>query len=153
MRADNPHVADDGGQMAGIREKIMTFLDRASRTPFAWGQSDCMLEVADWLDFACQTGAAGRWRGTYSDEASLDALLEPLGGLETAMRAEAVTLGLEEAAEPQVGDVALVTVEGQEKPLGAILMPSGRWRMKTLEGVVLSREVTVVVAWKLPCRP
>lgn len=142
---------DNRHPMAGIRDKLMPFLDRAAKRPFVWGQSDCMLEVADWLDHACGLDAASRWRGTYSDEAGAIAAMG--GDIGTAMRQEAARLGLSEAAEPLPGDVALVTLPGQEKPLGAILMPSGRWRMKTLSGILLTKDVTVIVAWSLPCRP
>lgn len=137
--------------MTGVRDKLMPFLDRAAKRPFAWGQSDCMLELADWLDHACGLDSASRWRGRYSDEAGASAIMG--GDIEAAMRKEASFLGLREVTEPLPGDVALVTLAGQEKPLGAILMPSGRWRMKTLAGIALTKDVNIVVAWSLPCRP
>lgn len=139
--------------MAGVHEKLMPFLDKAARRPFEWGVSDCMLELADWLDHACGSRLAEQWRGTYSSEAGAEAIFAPSGGLEPFIRAMAASLGLAEAVEPRFGDMALVTVPGQEKPLGAILMPSGRWRMKTATGVVLTRDVTILAAWALPCRP
>lgn len=139
--------------MAGVHTKLMAFLDRSVKHPFEWGQHDCMLEVADWLDFACGMDVARLWRGTYDSEAELEALVEGVGGLEQAMHDEALRLGLAETVEPLAGDFGLVTLPGQEKPLGAILMPSGRWRMKTLTGIALRRDVTVIVAWSLPCRP
>lgn len=138
--------------MPGIREKLTLFLDKAARRPFEWGVSDCVLEVADWLDQSCSLDVASEWRGRYSDEASARALM-PRGDLEAAMRLEMGFIGLKETVQPQFGDVALVTLVGQDKPLAAILMPSGRWRMKTLTGIALTRDVTVVVAWSLPCRP
>lgn len=139
--------------MPGLDNKLKAFLDKSAKHSFAWGEHDCMLEVADWLDYACGLGAASAWRGTYSSEAELDTMVEPLGGFEEAMRAEAATLGLEEATQPLFGDVALVTLAGQDKPLGAVLMPSGRWRMRTLTGFVVTADVTVIIAWSLPCRP
>lgn len=138
--------------MAGLREKLMAFLDKAAKWPFEWGQHDCMLEVADWLYAACGIDAAYAWRGTYDSPEDLEATFAPQGGFVPAMIAEAARLGLAETAEPLFGDVALVTLAGQDKPLGAILMPSGRWRMKTMTGIALTREVTIVVAWALPCR-
>lgn len=140
-------------QVAGVRDKLMAWLDQAARRPFEWGVADCVLDAADWLDFACGTKIADSWRGRYSSEAQADALTAPYGGLEAAMRAEALFWGLAVTAQPVFGDVALVTVAGQDKPLAAVLMPSGRWRMKTAAGIALTRDVTVVVAWALPCRP
>jgi hypothetical protein len=137
--------------MPGIRERLTLFLDRAARRGFEWGVSDCVLEVADWLDLACGWDVAAEWRGRYSDEASAHALMPD--GLEAAMRAEMARLGLADAHEPRFGDVAVVTLAGQPKPLAAILMPSGRWRMKTLSGIAVTRDVSVLAAWSLPCRP
>lgn len=88
--------------MASIREKLNLFLDKAAGWGFEYGQHDCMLEVADWLDFACGLDAASAWRGTYSSQEELDALMPD--GLEAAMRAEAARIGLQEAATPQFGD-------------------------------------------------
>lgn len=137
--------------MPGIREKLNAFLDKSARRRFEWGVCDCMLEVADWLDRACGTDIANEWRGTYSTEEEAYARLG--GDLVTAMRAEAARRGLTEAAEPQFGDIGIVLPPGQDKPLGAILMPSGRWRMLTQAGIALTADVTVLVAWALPCRP
>ncbi len=137
--------------MPGIREKLSAFLDKSARRRFEWGVCDCMLEVADWLDQACGTDIANEWRGTYSTEE--EAYVRLGGDLVTAMRAEAASRGLAETAQPQFGDIGIVQPSGQDKPLGAILMASGRWRMLTQVGVVLTAEVTVLVAWALPCRP
>jgi hypothetical protein len=136
--------------MPGTGETLMAWLDLSARRPFVWGESDCMLEVASWLDYSRGLDAASAWRGRYHSEAEAEALMPE--GLEAAMRAEAARLGLRETAEPQLGDIAVVSVAGQAKPCGAILMPSGRWRMKTLTGIALIRDVSVLAAWSLPCR-
>ena len=139
--------------MASLQGKLNAFLDRSARTNFAWGDSDCVLDMADWLDTACDLNCAKTWRGTYSSEAEANAILAPLGGLEAALRAQLDALGLSVTAEPKAGDVALVQVDGMPNPLCAIKMPSGRWRMKTIGGIVLSSQPQVIVAWSLPCRP
>lgn len=138
--------------MPGIREKFNQFLDRSAARRFEWGVCDCLLEVADWLDIACGFDIANQWRGTYASEAEAMALM---GGDQLAfMRAQAAALGVAEAAaKPQFGDVALVTLAGQDRPLAAVLLPSGRWRMRTSTGIVMTRDVVVLAAWALPCRP
>jgi hypothetical protein len=136
-----------------VRKKLNGFLDRSARHPFQWGQHDCMLDVADWLDHACGLDLASRWRGRYASEAELEALLAPLGGFGPVMQAEAELAGLAEATELDPGNVALVTLSGQDKPLGAILMPSGRWRLRTLSGFVVTAAVSILTMWSLPCRP
>lgn len=130
-----------------IRSKLFQFLDYSARHPFEWGVHDCVLEVADWLDRARGLNVANEYRGTYSDEAGAAAIIG-LGGLASAMSAKAAALGLAETREPKPGDVAVVTAPGQDKPLAAILMPSGRWRMKTERGFV-TRGVEVIKAWSV----
>lgn len=137
--------------MPGVREKFSAFLDRSAARTFEWGQADCLLEVADWLDLACGYDLANQWRGTYSTEEQANALIG--GDIVAFMSAQAATLGIAEAAQPQFGDVGAVTVVGQDKPLAAILLASGRWRMRTAAGIVTARDVTVLKAWSLACRP
>jgi len=136
-----------------VRDKLTAFLDRSARHAFAWGQHDCMLDVADWLDYACGLDAAARWRGEYASEAQAQSDPRMVNGLVSAMREEAMVLGLAETGAPEAGDIAVVSVAGQDKPVGAIMMPSGKWRMRTLTGFLITRDVTVLVAWSLPCRP
>jgi hypothetical protein len=139
--------------MNEVQRKLNAFLDRSAKYAFAWGDHDCMLDIADWLDYSCGLRVAEEWRGNYATEDELDELMDSLGGFEQAMRDEADRLELVEAAEPLLGDPGLLNVSGQPKILGGILMPSGRWRMRTLTGFLVTSAVTVVVAWSLPCRP
>lgn len=138
--------------MASLLGKLNAFLDKSARKATAWGDFDCMLEIADWLDQSCGLKSAEAWRGRYASEEEAYALLDPLGGFETAIRGEMARLGLAEAVQPEFGDVALVTLGEEPKPMGAILMPSGKWRIRTLTGFAVTRAVTVIVAWSLPCR-
>jgi hypothetical protein len=133
--------------MPDLRTSLFQFLDQSARRRFEWGVCDCVLDVADWLDRALGLSIADEYRGTYSDEAGATAILGP-GGIEGAMSAKAAEIGLAETREPQFGDVAVVTA-GQGKPMAAVLMPSGRWRMKTERGIALSRAVTVMKAWSV----
>lgn len=134
--------------MAVLRLKLNQWLDKANGKPFEWGQSDCVLEVLDWIDFVCKTSLAQELRGTYATEQQAYELMPD--GLEAAMRAKAIAEGIETTIQPVPGDVALVALAGQDKPMAAILMPSERWRMKTEHGIALTKAVTVIVAWRLP---
>lgn len=140
------------------RQWLMAFFDRSASHAFEWGQHDCMLDIADWLDFAnkksgAPSAVAEEWRGLYASEQECDDLMDSLGGFETAMRDEADRIGLPETAEPLPGDIGLLTVSGQPKMLGGIMTPANRWRMRTQAGFLVTASVTVEVAWSLPCRP
>lgn len=139
--------------MPVVRELLPKFLDKSSRKPFLWGESDCMLDIADWLAFATKDkelrDVGSKWRSRYSTQQECEALLEPMGGLVGAMKTEAKALGLESTDQPEPGDIAMVEGFG-DKPMGAIMMMSGRWRVRTEKGFVVSHEFKPIVAWKLP---
>jgi hypothetical protein len=110
-----------------------------------------MLDLADWVDLACGTQIAKDWRGKYSNESEA---IELLGGdFQSGVEKEIDGRGLARTSYAMPGDIGIVTVGGQDKPLGAIMMPSGRWRMRTATGFVMARDVIVITAWILPpCR-
>lgn len=144
---------------AAVRKWLMAWFDQSAKYAFAWGDHDCMLDIADWLDFANKKAGvawvpvAADWRGLYTTEQELDDLMDSLGGFEQAMRDEADRIGLVETETPLPGDMGLLTVSGQPKMLGGIMTPASRWRMRTLTSFLVTSSVTVEVAWSLPCRP
>lgn len=131
------------------RSLLMKFLDRSTAKEFIWGENDCSLDLADWLGMN-GFDVAKDWRGTYSSELECQALLDARGGLLSVITAEASRLGLQATARPQQGDIAVITINGRS--MCAIMMPSGRWRMRTLDGFVVSKAGEVIAAWSVPCR-
>jgi hypothetical protein len=126
---------------------------------FTWGQWDCMLDIADWLKVSSGLEASANYRGRYDDAESCRALFRKQGGIVKALRHDAAAMGLEETLEPRPGDIGLVKAFGvlvKRKraalfAMGGILMPSGRWRVRGLEGHI-AHAFPVIVAWELPCR-
>lgn len=51
------------------------------RTPFVWGQADCILSVADHVLAVTGKDPAARWRGSYKTEEGATALAESYGGV------------------------------------------------------------------------
>jgi hypothetical protein len=47
--------------------------------PFEWGQNDCALWSADWVNLATGVNFASQWRGLYTTEDELAALLAERG--------------------------------------------------------------------------
>jgi hypothetical protein len=135
--------------MTAIADKLMQFFDRSMRNPHVLGTNDCMLDVADWLDFAGGMDVARDWRGHYASEEELDAILAPMGGFVAAMKTEAARIRLKETIAPRPGDVGIIEAVG--KPMGAIMIMSRRWRVRSPRGFA-TVTATPIVAWGLPCR-
>lgn len=128
----------------------MAFLDRSISRRFDWADVHCMSDLLDWIDRVCATRLAAKWRGLCANEAQWNALLDERGGLVALAAAEAAETGLKPTEKPEMGDVGIVEFDG--KPMGAIVMPSGKWRMRTLTGFEVRRDVKVLAAWSLQCR-
>lgn len=138
-----------------VKRRLISFYDWSARFAYEVGQHDCLLEAIDWLEFACRgilpIDLSSKWRGTYSTSEELEALCAPAGGLEQAFQAQAQVTGLEPASPPRTGDIGMVSLPSFGLT-GAVILPSGRWRIKTPTGIVTTSLVTVVAAWGLPCR-
>lgn len=50
------------------------------RTPFVWGETDCIMSMCNHVRDMTGRDPAAPWRGTYNDEAGARAIYEPLGG-------------------------------------------------------------------------
>lgn len=135
------------------------FAEKSSVEPFQWGFADCMLDLADWLQAASGLDLGAKWRGRYADADECRALFRRDGGITRVIRADAIAAGLVETATPQPGDIAMVkafgTIVGGRRqavfPMGGIMVPSGRWRVRAIVGHI-THAFPVIVAWELPCR-
>lgn len=145
--------------MAVMPAQWPAFAKASSLEPFQWGWADCMLDVADWLQAASGRDLGAQWRGRYATAEECRALFRARGGLARAMRQDAAAAGLIETDAPAPGDVGIVRAfpaefKGGHRrlfPMGAIMMASGRWRVRGLVGHITG-DYPVVVAWRLPCR-
>lgn len=128
---------------------------------FQWGEWDCMLDIGDWLKTVTGIDCVSDYRGKYASADEARALFRRQGGLTRVLRCMGRELGLAETAEPRAGDIGLVKAFGmiiRERrsavfPMGAIMMPSGRWRIRTLGSGHVTRAFPTLVAWSLPCHP
>ena len=140
--------------------KWTEFVETSSIKPFAWGRADCLLDLADWLMLVTGRDYGAKWRGTYSDADQCRALFRRDGGIVNVLRRDMAAAGLVETTVPKAGDVALVkafavTVSGRRLavfPMGAVMAPSGRWRVRAIVGH-LFQSYPVIVAWERPCQP
>ncbi len=127
------------------------YLDRAARRPFAYGEHDCLLFLADWVREKRGVDPAEGLRGRYSGR--LGALrLKLVHGGAAGLVASCVRLaGLERTSEPRAGDIGLLfaLVPGASMPqiVGAICAGE-RWVALAPSGLVASA-AKPAAAWRV----
>ena len=120
-------------------------LHRWAATPHEWGQSDCMMALADWVHLVRGFDPGAGIRGTYGDPD-----ICPVGRAlrrdpEPHWRKALHDLPITDAPLP--GDVALVAVPGTRFLCGALRL-KGNWAMKTSgKGVCVTRRATMHLCW------
>lgn len=112
------------------------YLVAASRRPWRWGETDCILFVCDWIAMRRGVDPAAPWRGTYADADECGALLAREGGLTGLVRRAFRAAGLEETPTPRTGDVGLVRARGLVRPVGAIRIADA-WAARTDTGLLV----------------
>ena len=123
------------------------FLETVAASPFADGERDCALTVADWVGAA--TGSpdpAAHLRGRYRTALGRERLLKRLGGLEAVMVDCARRAGLTEVANPVRGDVGLIRLNGLS--IAAICLGE-RWAIKSDRGLTVEPADEVLRAWRV----
>ncbi len=68
-----------------------TFIHARSKTPFAYATNDCCLFAADAIKEITGTDIAASFRGTYTDEASANAVITANGGTVATLVASLAT--------------------------------------------------------------
>lgn len=136
-----------GVMLAGV---LAGFLDRAARTPFAYGADDCCLWLADWLVALGRPDPAAHLRGRYRTALGCARVLKREGGVLAVVGACAEAAGLVRTHAPRLGDVGVVTeltARGEQRVGGICLGP--RWAMRG-EGLVVAT-ASPIAAWSVPC--
>lgn len=112
-------------------------LHRWAAMPFIWGETDCMLCLADWVLRVTGGDPAVDIRGTYDSRGSCQRetgfLRDPVGSVEKCL---ATIGGLPRVEEPKKGDVAVILArdaDGRIGPCGAIWLGSA-WGCKGPSG-------------------
>lgn len=122
-------------------------------TPFVWGQSDCMIVLADWVLAVTGRDPARDLRGLYDDRVSCQRatgfFTDPLSLLEQAFGEVA---GLPRGNDLRVGDVALLRVpqEGRPAHVGGLWL-GDCWGCKGPDGTTTLRPeaVEVIAFWSV----
>ena len=130
---------------------LVAFLREASAAPFAWGEWDCCMTLANWVRSVRGPDPADHLRGTYSDDAGWRKIVADQGGLirvveAVARRADMLRIHPDFA---QPGDVAVARIGGNDFELGAICTGPDRWVVKLQRGVQRFPATRALAAWRL----
>lgn len=115
---------------------LAAYLRMVESRPFAWGQCDCCLFLADWIDLTHGTNFAAVFRGRYGSLASALRVIEREGGLFHLLSSRAILAGFTRTEWPLSGDAGLVMT-----PLGetAAVRTSIGWACKSPNGLIVAR--------------
>lgn len=128
---------------------LQAFLDRATRTPFAYGEDDCCLWLADWLVWLGWPDPAADLRGRYRTALGCARVLRREGGVLAVVGRCAAVAGLARTDAPVAGDVGVVRAQTDrgETLVGALCV-GRRWAMRG-EGLVVAL-APPIAAWSVP---
>ena len=127
---------------------LSAFLASTARTPFAWGQDDCCLFLANWAIALGYPDPAAHLRGRYATEIGCARVLTREGGISAVVADCARRAGLVVTDAPRLGDVGVVeapTANGV-RAAGAICLGQ-RWATRG-DGIVVGAR-RVLQAWAL----
>lgn len=116
--------------------------------PFVWGESDCMMVVADYLIDMGYEDPAAKWRGTYDSAMSCQRVSKFLTDAPDVMGDAVTAVGMIETGEPVRGDVGVVRFVDHDghKMMGAVCLGKN-WAVKGEHRVVVG-PAQVVRAWR-----
>ncbi len=132
---------------------LIAFLNTLLPRTFAWGETDCILVCADWVNLCTGIDPAGDLRLTYSSRGECQRVTrfftDPLGVTTKGMEQRA---GLPRTDNPVTGDVAVVRIEldGRIAPVGAICLGLHGWAFMAEAGITIRGQVNEVLrAWSV----
>lgn len=100
------------------------------KTPFIWGQSDCLLSIADHIVANGGKDGGASYRGIYDNRIDADKIVRSAGGFEALIDAT----GIKETETPESGDVCV-----------CVLLHKPHAGIHTLDGVAFRQENRGVV--------
>jgi hypothetical protein len=125
-------------------EAIKATMQRWMREPFEWGQSDCMLSVADYLIHAVGFDCGTRFRGKYYSRLGCARLsgfhIDPVKPFADCV----AEIPLKETKSPVRGDVGVIEVH--DTVAGGICLGKA-WAVRGETGLVIARPTRILKAW------
>jgi hypothetical protein len=143
-------------------EKLADYLETFGRRRWHWGETDCLMMLADWIKLRHGVDPAADIRGTYStEEESLELMVRHrgiVGCIEHCVR----PLGIDRTSLPVKGDIGVVFAGVKRRGkirhglTGAICVSDRLWAVKSPAGLMIA-DFRFLRTWsvskKLGCDP
>lgn len=151
MRANGVVLRSD----KSLADVLLNFLRAAARQPFRWGEFDCCLFFADWIELRCGIDPAFDLRGMYSTEREMRRLVKARGGIMRLVGESVARAGYLPTTQPMLGDIGLVRI-GLKRwrdrlimgPCGAIHIGGNLWAIKSADqGQLAIQPFPLLQAW------
>lgn len=126
---------------------LTAFLDRAAGEPFRYGDWDCSMFVANWVELRTGQDPASALRGRYRTRLGWMRIVRKSGGLVALVERLALGVGLLPTTEPGVGDIGVVETSNIGPACGIRI---GRgWAVKLGDGMSAAA-LPMMAAWRFP---
>jgi hypothetical protein len=136
------------------RLALPAYVEELAARPWAWGQCDCTMAVATWIERIYGVDPLRQYRGSYDSPLSAKRAAKRAGGFLPALGALLDEAGLERTQAFETGDVAAVNAALHERSVmpvvGCILAIrfGNFWVCKAYRGIV-ARDFAVITGWRL----
>lgn len=125
-------------------------LHRWKALPFVWGQSDCVLVLADYLVRLGHPDTAAHLRGMYDSAASCHRLTGWLRDPVNVAESCTSRIPLVRTTNPVKGDIGIVRVRlgRDQKIVGAVFLGKN-WAIHGEDGLIIGAINEVLAAWRV----
>jgi hypothetical protein len=133
-------------------EQLAHYLDAVGQRRWRWGETDCLMMLADWVKLRTGADPAAEIRGTYATEEESLALIRCHRSLVGCIDRCVKPLGIQRTTNVVAGDIGVVFAgikrRGQLKRglTGAICVKPGSWAVKSPAGLLFA-DFKVLRAW------
>lgn len=128
---------------AGRLDRLRSFLQQSAGQPFIWGERDCALWVARWIEQERGFDPAAEARGAYHTALGCHRYVARNGGL--VALAGRLLAGFEPTTQPEPGDVGVV-----DAPMGETMAirASAGWAMMG-DRLIGIAPLPILKAWRV----
>lgn len=154
MTGDSLLLGRDSDRSLEKRLALPVYIEELAGRPWVWGECDCTMAVATWIERITGVDPLKHYRGTYHSPSEARRIAKLAGGFLPALGELLDSAGIERTQTFETGDVAAVNAPLHERHImpvvGCILaIKFGHlWICKARAGVV-GAEFPVIHGWRL----
>lgn len=139
-----------------VKPTLAEYLDGLTRRKWKWGETDCLMILADWVRLNHGVDPAAAYRGRYHSEDEYRALLKEGGGIVPTVNRALAQIDISRTDDPKPGDIGIIRAPTMVRRgrvhlgrLGAIYVERKQWAhiMNGSLAIASEKFVRPVAAW------